>query len=182
VISAVVPDPISAYNMQVWQIRQPGQDTQMTRRTNDFRFTTIALTAIAGILSFGHDATARTVAGSGRKAAKSCCSSGVCPMGCCSPRAATNVADSGGRLPAVSLRTTGLTRPPSSCECQSDEPAAPASRPESGAPGGRHAEELSEVAFLPISPTNTGLVTYLIERGPWPPGSPIYLATSRLLI
>ena len=154
----------------------------MTRRTNDFRFALIALAAVVAILSFGGDATAQTATSSARKAVRSCCSSRVCPAGCCSPRSTAADSSVGDRLPLPATRSARMTGPPSSCECQSDEPAAPASRPESEPVGGRPAEELNEVASLPIPPTYPGLVARLIERDPWPPGSPLYLATSRLLI
>ena len=153
----------------------------MTHPAYDIRFALIALGALALTLSFGGDAAGQTATSRSRKAAGSCCSSRVCPMGCCAPRPAAthSLADQSASIPALS---TGQIRPGSSCECQSDEPVAPASRQDLRTAGNRFAEELSDVALLPIPQTYPGQVARLIEPDPWPARSPLYLATSRLRI
>ena len=55
----------------------------MTHRSNDFRFALIAFAAVVGMLSFGGDARAQSTTSAALKAARSCCSSRVCPVGCC---------------------------------------------------------------------------------------------------
>ena len=54
----------------------------MTLRSNDLRFAFIAFVAVVGMLSFGGDATAQSTTSAALRAARSCCSSRVCPVGC----------------------------------------------------------------------------------------------------
>jgi hypothetical protein len=154
----------------------------MMLRSNDIRFASIALAAVMAVLSFGADATAQSDSGRAQRSARSCCSSRVCPSGCCATRDAVSDSRGSDRLIVIAPQATGLTRPGSSCECQRDEPVAPAARPELGAARSRPSDESCEVAFLHIPSTDPGLAARLIEPEQWPPGSPLYLAVSRLRI
>jgi hypothetical protein len=162
--------------------RQSGQDAQMTRPAYDFRFALIALGALALILSFGGDAAGQTTTSGARRATRSCCSSRVCPMGCCTARPAAASSMAGEGSASVLAQTMGQTRPGSSCECQSDEPVSPASGRESRPAGSRPGEELRAVALVATPHTHPGHVARLIEPDAWPARSPLFFATSRLRI
>jgi len=175
--------PAQAFGVQSlrsWRIGQAVPGIEMTHRLNDLRLALIALGAVVGILSFGRDATAQSTASTARTAVRTCCSRRICPAGCCAP--GKTASPSRTRDQAPSLLTAGLTRTPSSCDCDSDEPASPASRRESAPTGSRSFEHLSEVASHPIPGTSVGLVNRLSEPDSWPPRSPLYLTTARLLI
>ena len=152
----------------------------MTLRSNDLRFAFIAFVAVVGMLSSGGDATAQSTTSAGAKSRPQLLLQPRLPSGLLRGRKTASPLGTSDRL--ASLRPAQLMRPHSSCMCNPDEPASPASRQESLSAGSRPAEHVSEVASLPIPVNASRLLTRLSEPDLWPPGSPLYLTTARLLI
>jgi hypothetical protein len=145
------------------------------------RLSHIALAAIVGMLSMVGEASARMPGGLS-DSAKSCC---IVPMPsdcCCCPAKANSLAASAGRSTEIANGETRLAAPAGSCECRSNEPAAPASKPESRSPD-RRTERVSEGAvdtsFFVRPPVTS---SRFIPPTDGPPNSPLHLITIRLQI
>ena len=141
----------------------------------------LALPAIAVMLSFVGDAMAERPSSASRDAVRSCCASRVCPMGCCVPGRAPSRSGANEQPVARFSRTVSLTDSGSSCDCRPSEPAAPASPQQSRSGESRPSTDRS-IAFLPVLTAQRGVLAQVIEPAPRPPKSPLYLTTTRLLI
>ena len=154
----------------------------MTRRSNDFQLALIALLAMAGMLSFSGVASAETAGTAAHQANRSCCANRVCPPGCCAPRGNSTRSGSNGQWAAKASRASAFLSGDSSCECRSSELASPAARSGSKSVDRLPGLDRGEVVSRSILPAELGRPTRLIEPDPWPPKSPLYLTTERLII
>jgi hypothetical protein len=153
----------------------------MTTAHHHLRLPWFALAAIVGMLSMAGEVSARTMKGSS-EAPKSCCITPPPWDCCCCPAKAKSVAPAIERLAMLPTGEARLSAPAVPCECRSDEPADPASKPESSTAyqlSQRAGEEPSGSPFatLPSTP-----FAHFVPPGGSPPKSPLYLHTTRLLI
>ena len=153
----------------------------MTDLRYHLRHSLIALAAIVGMLSMVGEASARNPGGSSNTP-KSCCVVTTPADCCCCPAKPDSLPFSAGRSTGVATGETRVATPDRSCECRSNEPAAPASKPESRSQEQR-SERVSEGAFdtsFFVRPSVTSS-RYIPPTG-GPPNSPLPLLTIRLQI
>jgi hypothetical protein len=153
----------------------------MTAFRHHPRLPWFALTAIVGMLSMVGEASASTVKGA-TQAPKSCCVVPPPSDCCCCPAKAKPL------IPAIELSAmfptdeARLSAPAIPCECRTDEPADPYSKPESRTPeqGSERASEEQVGSSFVLHPS-TAFARFVPPTGN-PPKSPLYLHTTRLLI
>jgi hypothetical protein len=158
----------------------PTRARSMTSIRRHLRVSWIALAAIAGMLSVGGRVSACSTEPAAKPAGSCCVAQPVLPC-CCEPETAP--AREFGERPTVSpVRTPIATTPARSCECRSDRPAAPASKPESRPAQVRAEKGIDEslpVIRVAVRPT------VFIGYGGSPNASradlPLFLRHSRLL-
>jgi hypothetical protein len=153
----------------------------MTAFRHHPRLPWFALAAIVGMLSMVGEASARTVKGA-TQAPKSCCVVPPPSECCCCPAKAKPL------IPAIELSamfpTDGarLSAPAVPCECRSDEPADPASKPESRTDEQRSDRAGEELAGSTFAAPPSATFAHFVPPTGSPPKSPLYLRTTRLLI
>lgn len=165
----------------------------MPRFRRHVRFSLIAFAAIAGMLSFGGEASASTSTAAVSRAKaqasrRSCCvKQRVCAACCCVPAGASARRGEPRALPAIApstgARLASSTGVP--CECRSNDPAAPARLPDEsrgvdprgglGQGWGAAAEPVLGLASVRSSARRAG------PAAP-PSATPLYIRTARLLI
>jgi hypothetical protein len=148
----------------------------MTHLRPDVRLSWVALAAVMGLLSVAGEASA-----AGK--ACSCCAKRVCSMGCCRGPIGPSGPETAVPPAALAPVRGGLTSLPAvPCECRSDVPAEPASKPEIPTADPRaEQDQIGSVAlsietsrpavFAPVSAPAFGLSR-----------APLLLNTTRLLI
>ena len=153
----------------------------MTIMRYHIRLPWVAIAALVGVLTMVGDASAMSP--TSPAAGRSCCKSRGCGMACCERATVTTTetqtAPSGveaSRSSAVGARIAGL--PVASCTCCSDDPAAPASRPETLTPEQGHAgavhQHLESARLAASVPSRTSAFGLSL--------APLLLNTTRLLI
>ena len=140
----------------------------------------IALWAIAGMLLVTGEVSACSMKAASR-ASRSCCAASVSSACCCEPTAVES-------QPEPAARTTfpqaagGLFAPKAPCECRQGEPTGPASKPGSPSPERRTDQDRDGSVELTFELRPSVVFVRLIPPTESPPGTPLYLRTSRLLI
>lgn len=155
----------------------------MTNHPHRLNLLWVAAMALAGILSVGD--TARACAET--KVPKACCEgSPAADCQCCGmPNSASlsGVARAHGTGWTSALGVEGL-RPGGSCECRSNDPVAPAQKPESRTSDESRTDQGNDavVAYLTHAPQPSMPASRLISANLSPPKSPLYLRTLHLLV
>ncbi|AMV38108.1 hypothetical protein [Planctomyces sp. SH-PL62] len=141
----------------------------------------VALLAIAGMVS----ASACTTKPA--SASRTCCASRPSSeCDCCAPgemRPSSGVASRADAAIVTPAARAIDQAPSASCECRASEPAAPSERPaQRTSPNHSEIQDLGlSVAVAPALKSSPSLARLLLPNES-PPGSPLYLRTSRLLI
>jgi hypothetical protein len=153
----------------------------MTAFRHHPRLPWFALAAIVGMLSMVGEASARTMKGTA-DAPKSCCVMPPPSDCCCCPAKAKPLVPAIEQPAASPTGEARLSVPAVPCECRSDEPADPASKPESRNLEQRPERTGEKAADSPfVTVPSTRLALFVPPTGS-PPKSPLYLRTTRLLI
>jgi hypothetical protein len=156
----------------------------MKTRRSSTRVLLIAFAAIVGMLSLADVASACTTK-PGRAPRACCVNHPPSECGCCGERQAIPSPASHSRVDAiVTSPAPDLYQTPSpSCECRASEPAAPSERPAQRTTIDRSDMQSREPSGI-LAPTDSPFPSLgrLQLPNESPPGSPLYLRTSRLLI
>jgi hypothetical protein len=146
------------------------------------RLSSIALAAIVGMLSVAGEAVACSAKDPGA-GARSCCASPSRSACCCEAEKAEPGPPSIERTAVGLLSGSGhLLAPNSPCECRTGGPNEPAPKPQSPTSERRTDQERARSfeSILEFCPTT--IFFSLIPPTESPPGVPLYLRSSRLLI
>jgi hypothetical protein len=127
------------------------------------------------------EASARST-GRAVDAPKSCCVVATPSACCCCPAKAESLATSVVPKAATVAAEARLSAPGRPCECRSDEPAAPASKPESSPTKPRSERAHDEMVATAFSVRPLASLDRFISPPGNPPKSPLALLTTRLLI
>jgi hypothetical protein len=154
----------------------------MTVSCTRARMSWLALAAIAGIFCASGEASAATKGESSGRARSCCVRESSADCRCCVAPVTEDRTPARFQSREPETRVARVSAPASSCECRSDSPSSPASRPESQASGHRGFESgLGDVEATSL--TLPAVATFhAVRPNESPPGSPIYLRFARLLI
>jgi hypothetical protein len=144
------------------------------------RLISLALVAIAGMLSPAGMASAFGSTDSRTNRAGSCCVKPVCSGCCCDSASSSSRSASVKDSSVLARRGVSLSFRGGNCECRSSEQPASTPRPESR-PVGSRADRDRHEAKLPTFHTSSTF-TWLIREPDFPSGSPLYLRNKRLRI
>lgn len=155
------------------------------RRHHRLNLVWVALAAVAGLLSAGDVAKACAEV---KAVPKACCTaSPSAACGCCGSTAPIPEATRSRAaewLPISAQAGVSVARPGSSCECRSNEPAAPAPKPDSRPSDESRNDQGHEqvIAYLAYAPRPFVPAIRLVSPNDSPPKSPLYLRTLHLLV
>jgi len=154
----------------------------MTDIRLNFRRPWFALAAIMGMLSVVSDASA-SMKPAPRNASRSCCLKRVCTACCCESASVPTRRETAERSVANRPNGAGLASSPAlPCECRSNDPAAPAQKPESRSDDHRSDRDRDDT----VDPTLDSPPAIPFVRVTLPAASlskaPLYLRTTHLLI
>ncbi len=172
----------TAYIISVQQFARSELETPMLSPANHFRLGAIALIASVGMLSLAGEARAAKANAQAGMSGRSCCSSRVCPAGCCVRGGEPSRSGINPRSVAGFAARSIVTSTDGACDCRQSEPASPAARQESQTLKARGGSDPVVIASLAITSDHSGLLCRLIEPARRPPKSLLYLTTVRLLI
>jgi hypothetical protein len=133
-----------------------------------------------GMLSVAGEVSACSAKAASR-AIRACCTGSAGSACCCDSTRVESQPESADRttvLPAAG----GLFAPETPCECRGGEPTEPASKPESPSPERRTDQDRNGSVELTFETRPAVVLVRLIPPTESPPGTPLYLRTSRLLI
>ena len=154
----------------------------MTDIRLNFRHPWFALAAVIGILLVVSDASASTKPAL-RDTSRSCCLKRICTACCCEPASVPTRRDTAEHSVANRPSGAGLASSPAfPCECRSNDPAAPAQKPESHSDDHRSDRDRDET----VDPTLDSPPAIPFIGVALPVASlskaPLYLHTTHLLI
>ena len=140
----------------------------------------VALWAIVGMLSVTGEVSACSTKAASR-ASRACCTGSASSACCCKPATVESQPESAART-TVPPAAGALLAPKTPCECREGEPTEPASKP--GSPSSeRRTDQDRNGSVEPTFEVRPSVVfVRLIPPTESPPGTPLYLRTSRLLI
>jgi hypothetical protein len=152
----------------------------MTTVRSYLHIPSLAFAAIMGMLSVVGEASACSAKGPG-KAMGACCA-GPDQSACCCDQVEPRPALTDRTAVGMPGGTGRLLAPDSPCECRPGEPTESAPKPESSSSENRTDRESTRSLeqVFPVQPTIA--VDRLVQPTQSPPGTPLYLRTSRLLI
>jgi hypothetical protein len=104
------------------------------------------------------------------------------PACCCEPAAAKSRPASADRSTVLPPAGAGLVTPEPPCQCRSGGPNAPASKSESPSPERRPEQDRTGSAEAAVDIRPVIAPDGLVPPTESPPGTPLYIRTSRLLI
>jgi hypothetical protein len=154
----------------------------MTDIRLNFRHPWFVLAAIMGMLLMVSEASASTKPAP-RDASRSCCLKRVCTACCCEPASVPTRRETIERSVANRPNGAGLARSPAlPCECRSNDPAAPAQKPESRSDDRRSDRDRDDTVELTLdSPPAIPFVRVTLPAASLSK-APLYLRTTHLLI
>ena len=144
----------------------------MTKLRHHLQHFGIALAAMAGMLSIVGEVSACSDTAS-RAATRSCCTANV--ASCCCESPGTKTTD-------VSPVENNLSVPFAPCECRPGVPSDPAQKPGLPAPERRSDQYRSNAVKVTFEVRSAIVLIRIAPPTLGPPGSPLYLRTSRLLL
>jgi hypothetical protein len=152
----------------------------MTGLRRDLCVPLVALWAIIGMLSVTGEASACSMTAASA-ASRACCTASAGSACCCESTTVESQPEPVARttvLPAAG----GLFAPKTPCECREGEPTEPASKPGQPSPERRTDQDRNGSVELTFEVRPAIVFVRLISPTESPPGAPLYLRTSRLLI
>ena len=140
----------------------------------------IALWAITGMLSVPGEVSACSIEAPSR-ASRACCTGSAGSACCCESTTVESQPEPTARTTSP-LAAGGLFAPKAPCECRQGEPIGPASKPRLPSPERRTDHDRDGSVELTFELRPAVVFVRLIPPTESPPGTPLYLRTSRLLI